>query len=89
MILGVIAARVRDLIRIKSLPEGMPPGEMARAAGLRFDWQARRYREQAGRFRMEELTALHGRLADADRLLKSGGSGDVVLPVLVTAVAEA
>ncbi|MEX1046955.1 MAG: DNA polymerase III subunit delta [Actinomycetota bacterium] len=89
MVLGVIAARLRDLIRVKALPERMPQDELARAAGLRFDWQARRYREQARKFTMEELTGLHDRLVDADRLLKSGGSGDVVLPVVVTAVAEA
>jgi DNA polymerase III delta subunit len=65
----------------------MPPAALAKAAGLRFDWQARRYREQARRFSMDELVALHARVADADRALKSGAEDDVVLPVLVAAIA--
>ena len=83
VILGSVAARVRDLIRVKSLPERTPPGEVARAAGLRFDWQARRYREQVRRFSMDELVGIHARIAQADRELKSGAQGDIVLPDVV------
>jgi DNA polymerase-3 subunit delta len=85
-ILGGVSSRVRDLIRVKSLPERTPPAELARAAGLRFDWQARRYREQARRFTLAELVAVHARIAQADRELKSGSPGDVVLPVVVTEI---
>ncbi len=87
MILGGIAARVRDLIRVRAVPERMPPAEAARAAGLRFDWQLRRYREQAGRFTEEELRSLHARVVEADRALKGGVPVDVVLPTLVAAMA--
>lgn len=87
LILGGIASRLRDLVRVRSLPERMPPAELARAVGLRFDWQARRYRDQARRFSMEELLEIHGDVVEADRALKSGASGDVVLPVLVAEIA--
>lgn len=85
-ILGGIASRLRDLVRVRSLPDRMPPGELARAAGLRFEWQARRYRESARRFSMDELVDIHERVVEADRALKSGATGDVVLPVLVMAI---
>jgi len=85
-ILGGIASRLRDLVRVRSLPDRMPPGDLARAAGLRFEWQARRYRESARRYSMEELVDLHERVVEADRALKSGATGDVVLPVLVMAI---
>ncbi|HXY72573.1 MAG TPA: DNA polymerase III subunit delta [Actinomycetota bacterium] len=87
LILGGIAARVRDLIRVRSLPDRMPPAEAAKAAGLRFDWQVRRYREQAGRFTKEELESLHERVAEADRAIKGGVADDVVLPGVVAALA--
>ena len=87
LILGGIAARVRDLIRVRSLPERMPAADAARAAGLRFDWQVRRYREQAARFTQEELESLHQRVAEADRALKGGVAEDVVLPGVVAAMA--
>jgi hypothetical protein len=87
MILGGMAARLRDLIRVKSLPERMPLAELAREAGLRFDWQARRYRDQARGFTMPELVRLHDRVVEADEELKSGAAGDVVLPIVVSAVA--
>jgi DNA polymerase-3 subunit delta len=87
LILGGIASRLRDLLRVRSLPDRMPAADLARAAGLRFDWQARRYREQARRFSLEELVALHGEVVEADRALKSGGAEDVVLPVLVSRIA--
>jgi len=86
-ILGGVASRLRDIIRVKALPDRMPQAELAKAAGLRFDWQVRRYREQARRFTMGELVAAHERIAQADRDLKSGATGDVVLPVLVTEIA--
>jgi DNA polymerase III delta subunit len=87
MILGGLAARLRDLIRVRSLPDRIPPAEVAKQAGLRFEWQARRYRDQAGRFTLEELAQVHERLAWADRSLKSGATDDVVLPMVVAAIA--
>jgi DNA polymerase-3 subunit delta len=87
MLLGAITSRLRDLIRVKSLPERLAPAEAARQAGLRFDWQVRRYREQAKRFSPEELAGLHERITWADRALKSGATDDVVLPMLVAAIA--
>jgi DNA polymerase III delta subunit len=85
-ILGGIASRLRDLVRVRSLPDRMPPSDLARAAGLRFEWQARRYRESARRFSMDELVDIHDRIVEADRTLKSGATGDVVLPALVMAI---
>jgi DNA polymerase III subunit delta len=87
MILGGIASRLRDLLRVRALPDRMPPAELARAAGLRFDWQARRYREQARRFSLEELVQIHSEVVEADRALKSGAGEDVVLPVLIGRIA--
>ena len=88
MVLGGIASRVRDLMKVRAQPERMPPAELARAAGLRFDWQARRYRQQAGGFSMAELVGIHDRITEADRALKSGATGDVVMPTLIVAIAE-
>jgi DNA polymerase III subunit delta len=86
-VLGGISSRLRDLIRVRSLPDRMPPAEAARQAGLRFDWQARRYQQQARRFTMEQLVELHEQIADADRALKSGATGDVIMPSLIAAIA--
>jgi DNA polymerase-3 subunit delta len=87
MILGAIASRLRDLIRVRSLPDKMPLAQVAKAAGLRFDWQARRYRQQAGNYSMAQLLELHGRIVDADRAMKSGAAGQVMVPVLIAAIA--
>lgn len=87
LILGSITARLRDVVRIKALPERMSQVDAARAAGLRFDWQVRRYREQARRFSPEELAEIHEVIAWADRALKSGATDDVVLPLVVTQIA--
>ena len=87
LILGSIASRVRDLLRVRSIPDRMPPAEAARAAGLRFDWQLRRYREQARRFTQEQLTEVHGRVVEADRAIKGGAPGDLVLAALVSVMA--
>jgi DNA polymerase-3 subunit delta len=87
LILGGIASRVRDVLRVRSLPDRMPAEEAARAAGLRFDWQVKRYREQARRLSSEELASLHARIADTDRALKGGWPGDVLLPSLVASMA--
>jgi DNA polymerase III delta subunit len=89
MILGGIAARVRDLLRVASLPPRTPLGDVARAAGLRFDWQARRYRDQAKRFAPAQLRALHGEVAEADALIKQGGAGDVILTMVVSKISAA
>jgi len=88
MVLGGIASRLRDLMKVRALPDRMPPAELARAAGLRFDWQARRYQQQARNYSMGQLIALHERLVDADRAMKSGANADVVMPTLVTAIAS-
>jgi DNA polymerase III subunit delta len=87
MVLGGIAARLRDLIRVRSLPDKLPLNQVAKAAGLRYDWQARRYRQQAANFSMAQLLTLHERVGDVDRALKSGSSGDVVMPMLITQIA--
>lgn len=87
MVLGGIAARLRDLIRVRALPERLPPAEVAQRAGLRFDWQARRYQQQARAFSMQRLVDLHGQVTEADRALKSGATGDVVMPGLIAAIA--
>lgn len=87
MVLGGIASRLRDLMKVRALPDRMPAADLARAAGLRFDWQARRYQQQARNYSMGQLIALHERLVEADRAMKSGASGDVVMPTLVAAIA--
>jgi DNA polymerase-3 subunit delta len=89
MILGALAARLRDLMRIRAFPERMPPSELARAAGLRFDWQARAYRDQAQRFTAEDLVEIHAQVVEADRMLKSAGADAAVvtLPVLIARIA--
>jgi DNA polymerase III subunit delta len=87
MVLGGIAARLRDLLKVRSLPDRMPPPQVARAVGLRFEWQARRYQQQARNYSLEELVAIHDRIIEADRAMKSGASGDVVMPSLVAAIA--
>jgi DNA polymerase-3 subunit delta len=86
MVLGGIAARLRDLLKVRSLPDRMPSGQVAKEAGLRFDWQARRYQQQARNFSMVQLVALHDRVAEADRALKSGATGDIVMPSLIAAI---
>jgi DNA polymerase-3 subunit delta len=86
-ILGAIVSRLRDLMRVRSLPDRVPLAEVARQAGLRFEWQARRYRDQARRFSLEELVQVHERVAWADRALKSGATDDVVLPLVIAAIA--
>src|SRR4051794_13183475 len=89
LILGAIASRARDLLKVRALPDRMRAEDVARAAGLRFEWQGRRYREQAKRFSVEELVTIHRRIAEADRALKSGASEEIVLPVLVAEIAGA
>ena len=86
-VLGGVSSRLRDLIRVRSLPDRMPPAELAKRAGLRFDWQARRYQQQARNFTMPQLLRVHERITEADRALKSGASGDTVMPALVVAIA--
>jgi DNA polymerase-3 subunit delta len=86
-ILGGLVSRLRDLMRVASLPERVSAAEVARRAGLRFEWQARRYREQAKRFSLEELSQIHERITWADRALKSGATDDVVMPMVVAAIA--
>lgn len=86
-VLGGVSSRLRDLIRVRALPDRMPPSDLAKAAGLRFDWQARRYQQQAGNFSMQELLRLHDRVTETDRALKSGATGDTAMPMLVVAIA--
>lgn len=87
MVLGGISSRLRDLIRVRELPDRLAPDQVARSAGLRFDWQARRYQQQARNFSKGELVRLHGRVTEADRAMKSGATGAVIMPALVTAIA--
>jgi DNA polymerase III subunit delta len=86
-VLGGISSRLRDLIRVRALPDRIPAAKVAQAAGLRFDWQARRYQQQARNFSMGQLLELHDRITEADRALKSGGVGDVIMPTLIAAIA--
>jgi DNA polymerase-3 subunit delta len=86
-VLGGIASRLRDLIRVRVLPERLPPAQVAKQAGLRFDWQARRYQQQARNYSMGDLVELHARVTEADRALKSGATGDVIMPMLITLIA--
>lgn len=86
-ILGGIASRLRDVLRVSELPDAMPAGEAAKQAGLRFDWQVRRYRDQVRTVGREQLTALHARVVEADRALKGGLEPEVVLAALVAAIA--
>jgi DNA polymerase-3 subunit delta len=85
--LGGISTRLRDLIRVRALPDRVPPAQVAKAAGLRFDWQARRYQQQVRNFSMVELVQIHGRIVEADRALKSGATGDVIMPTLIASIA--
>ncbi|MGH2673979.1 MAG: DNA polymerase III subunit delta [Actinomycetota bacterium] len=87
VLLGGIASRLRDLIRVRSLPPRTPLAQVARQAGLRFDWQARRYRDQARRFTPDGLARLHAELVGADQALKQGGSGETVLTTVVSRIA--
>ena len=87
MVLGAIAARLRDLMRVRALPDRLPPAQLAKEAGLRFEWQARRYQQQARNFSLEQLVAIHLQVAETDRALKSGAPGDVVMPVLIASIA--
>jgi DNA polymerase III subunit delta len=87
MVLGGIASRVRDLIRVRALPDRLPAGQVAKQAGLRFEWQARRYQQQARQFTLDELVAIHAQIVETDLALKSGAPGDVVMPVLIAAIA--
>jgi DNA polymerase III subunit delta len=87
MVLGGIASRLRDLIKVRALPPRTPPAVAAKQAGLRFEWQARRYQQQAANFTPEDLVRLHERITDADRALKSGGTADVVMPALIVEIA--
>lgn len=87
MVLGAIASRLRDLIRVRALPERLPPAEVKQRAGLRFDWQARRYQQQARNFTLEELVSIHERVTETDLALKSGATGDVAMPVLIASIA--
>jgi DNA polymerase-3 subunit delta len=88
VMLAGIASRLRDLIRVQGLPPRTSLAEVARRAGLRFDWQARRYRDQARRFTEDGLGRIHGELVEADRALKQGGSGEPVLARVVARIAE-
>ncbi len=87
MVLGGIASRLRDLIRVRALPERMPLADLTKRAGLRFEWQARRYVQQARNFTMDDLVYLHHQVAQADKALKSGATGGTVMPTLIVAIA--
>lgn len=86
-ILGGIASRMRDLLRVSALPETMPPADAAKQAGLRFDWQVRKFRDQARILGRDALPELHERVVEADRALKGGLDAESVLAALVAAIA--
>lgn len=86
-ILAGIASRLRELIRVRAQPSHLSDAELAKAAGLRFDWQAKRYRQHASGYAMDELVRLHGSVVEADRALKTGADDDVVLAMLVAEIA--
>jgi DNA polymerase III subunit delta len=86
-ILGGVASRLRDLLRVAALPDTLSSGEAAKRAGLRFDWQLRRYRDQARAVGRDALTELHRHVVEADRALKGGMSPDVVLGSMIAAIA--
>ena len=88
MVLGGISSRLRDLIKVRSLPPRTAPAAAAKQAGLRFEWQARRYQQQAANFSMDELVHIHDLITEADGALKSGGTGDVVMPALIASIAS-
>lgn len=87
LVLGGIASRVRDLLRVQDLPDRMSPADAAKEAGVRFDWQVKRYRDQVRRFAPGRLASLHTRVVEADRALKGGAPPDVVLTALVAVMA--
>ncbi|HEV3473880.1 MAG TPA: DNA polymerase III subunit delta [Actinomycetota bacterium] len=89
-ILGGIAARLRELIRVQAVPPEASLGDLAKQAGLRFDWQGRRYRDQARRYPPGALEALHRGVVETDRAVKQGaGRAEILLEMLVAAIAEA
>src|SRR5947208_3912387 len=57
-ILGVVASRLRDLLRVKSLPDSTSTAEIARAAGLPYEWAGRRYPDSVRAFRRWALPRL-------------------------------
>ena len=67
MVLGGIAARLRDLIRVRALPDRLPlgPGRASRRASGSIGRHAA-ISNRRGNFTMEELVALHGRIAETD-----------------------
>ena len=87
MVLGAIANRLRDLMKVRALPPRTPPAAVAKRAGLRFEWQARRYQQQAANFTIEDLVQIHDDVTETDRALKSGGTADVVMPALIVSIA--
>jgi DNA polymerase-3 subunit delta len=89
LILGGIASRLRDLVRVQELPARMQPQDAAKAAGLRFDWQVRRYRDQARRYTTEAMAELHEQVTETDRAIKGGAAPEVVLPALIMLMAGA
>lgn len=86
-LLGALSGRTRELMRVRALPDRLSDQQVAKQAGLRFDWQARNQRAQARRFSMEELQAIHDRIVETDRAIKQSAPDDVVLPLLVLAIA--
>lgn len=85
--LGFIAGRTRELMRVRALPDRMSDQQVAKQVGLRFDWQARNYRAQARRYSPEDLRKIHDRIVETDRALKRSAPEDVVLPLLVLEIA--
>ncbi len=84
--LGAIASRLRDLIKVRALPQRTPPKQAAssrrapvRVAGSPLSATGPELLHGAA------VDVLHERVTEADRALKSGATGDIVMPVLITA----
>ena len=74
-------------MKVRAIAPRTPPAVVAKQAGLRFEWQARRYQRQAANFAMEDLVRIHDAVTEADGTLKNGGAPDVVMPALIVTIA--
>ena len=88
MVLGGIAARLRDLLKVRSCPTGCRRRRSRRRRACASNGRRGATSSRPRNFSLEELVDLHDRITEADRALKSGATGDVVMPTLVTAIAD-
>ena len=80
--------RLRDLMRVRALPDRMPPAQLAKAAGLAVRLAGAPL-PAAGAQLLAGASSSRSteQVAEADRALKSGATGDVVMPVLIASIA--